>query len=58
MLFDSPQNLPQFSFFDIAEQLDPQHPLLALGRSTPWSDLEDAFASLYAIKAALPSRFG
>ena len=58
MLSDSPQNLPQFSFFDIAEQLDPQHPLLALGRSIPWSDLEDAFASLYSDKgrAAKPIR--
>ena len=38
--------------------LIPNTPLLALGRSIPWSDLEDAFASLYSDKgrAAKPIR--
>ena len=50
MLPKSPQNLPQTSFFDITDQLDANHPLLALGQAIPWGDLEVSFAELYSHK--------
>ena len=50
MLQKSPVHLPQSSFFDIISQLDCSDPLLALGQSLPWSDLEDGFSSLYSDK--------
>lgn len=50
MLLSSPCETPQTGFFDIASQLDPVHPLLALGKAIDWSGLEKSFASLYSTK--------
>lgn len=50
MRSQSPSNLPQSSFFDITQQLDPSEPLLALARAIPWSDLEREFSELYSDK--------
>lgn len=58
MLPQSPQSLPQTSFFDVLDQLDNNDPLLALGRQLPWHELESAFSSHYSDKgrAAKPIR--
>ena len=48
MLPPSPDTLPQSSLFDIASQLDPNDPLLALGRALDWESLEEAFGPLYS----------
>lgn len=48
MLPKSPSDRPQTSFFDIASQLDKQHPLLALSRELDWHSLETGFAELYS----------
>ena len=50
MLPKSPKNLPQTSFFDITDQLDTNHPLIALGQAMPWETLDDTFAKLYSSK--------
>ena len=50
MLPESPINVPQGSFFDITQQLDLNHPLLALGRALDWAALAQAFAPLYSAK--------
>ena len=50
MLPESPSDLSQSSFFDITQQLDPSHPLIALGNRLPWIELETAFADLYSDK--------
>ena len=50
MLCKSPSNFPQTSFFDITQQLDANHPLMALGNRLPWMELETAFADLYSDK--------
>ncbi len=54
----SPVKEPQSGFFDITDQLDTNHPLLALGREIDWSSLEAHFASLYSHlgRAAKPIR--
>lgn len=54
----SPSDFPQSSFFDITDQLDSSHSLIALGQSIPWADLESTFADLYSDKgrAAKPIR--
>ena len=54
----SPSDFPQSSFFDITDQLDSNHPLIALGQTIPWTDLENIFAELYSDKgrAAKPIR--
>ena len=54
----SPSDFPQSSFFNITDQLDSSHPLIALGQSIPWTDLETTFAELYSDKgrAAKPFR--
>ena len=48
MKSSSPSESTQISFFDITDQLDPKHPLLALAKAIPWSDLEDSFSNLYS----------
>ena len=48
MLSDSPHNHPQSSLFDITSQLDPNDPLLTLGRKLDWNSLETAFSHLYS----------
>lgn len=48
MLPKSPSNVPQSSFFDITQQLDSSHPLIALGNRLPWIELETTFADLYS----------
>ena len=50
MLPESPSDLSQSSFFDITQQLDSSHPLIALGNRLPWIELETAFADLYSDK--------
>ena len=50
MLPKSPSDSPQSSFFDITQQLDSSHPLIALGNKLPWIELETAFADLYSDK--------
>jgi len=46
MLIQNPNDSPQQGFFDIVEQLDPAHPLLALAEAIPCSELDDDFAPL------------
>lgn len=48
MLPPSPNNHPQSSLFDIASQLDPNDPLLALARTLDWESLEQAFGCFYS----------
>ena len=43
MLTKSPSDSAQFSFFDIINQLDDTHPLLALSRAIDWQALELEF---------------
>ena len=50
MLPSSPCDTTQTGFFDITSQLDPAHPLLALGKAIDWSGLEKIFAPLYSTK--------
>ena len=50
MLPESPSNVQQRHLFDITDQLDQNHPLLALGRVLDWGALEQAFAPLYSAK--------
>ena len=50
MLHLSPSDSPQSSFFDITQQLDSSHPLIALGNRLPWIELETTFADLYSDK--------
>lgn len=54
----SPADTPQSGFFDIFDQLNPNHPLIALGRVLDWPALEQAFAPLYSHRgrAAKPIR--
>ena len=44
----SPSESAQLSFFDITDQLDPRHPLLALGKFIPWANLEASISHLYS----------
>lgn len=48
MLPKSPNDSAQTSFFDIANQLNSNHPLIALGNAIDWSLLEQEFKSLYS----------
>jgi IS5 family transposase len=48
MLTKSPVDSPQAGFFDISNQLDPNHPLLALGHEIDWVSLEQSLAHLYS----------
>ncbi|MFQ5469724.1 MAG: IS5 family transposase [Gammaproteobacteria bacterium] len=50
MLNESPSDSTQTGFFDIAQQLDHQHPLLALGQALDWQQLEETFAPYYSPK--------
>ena len=50
MLSQSPSKSGQISFFDIAQQLNQNHPLFALGQAFPWDELESSFAELYSSK--------
>ena len=50
MLPKSPADSPQSGFFDITHQLERSHPLLALGDSINWSELEKTFANHYSKK--------
>ncbi|PIE43182.1 MAG: hypothetical protein CSA50_06285, partial [Gammaproteobacteria bacterium] len=43
-------NHPQTGFFDITDQLDSRHPLMALAQVIDWTELESAFAPLYSDK--------
>lgn len=58
MLPTIPGDSPQTGFFDIAHQLNPDHPLLALSKTLPWLELANAFAPLYSARgrAAKPIR--
>ena len=48
MLPSSPKTHPQTSLFDIASQLDPNDPLLALAQTLDWNRLEAEFNPLYS----------
>lgn len=48
MLSDSPDKSPQSSLFNIVDQLDQSHPLIALGNAFDWSELDREFAPLYS----------
>ena len=48
MLSDSPDKSPQNSLFNIIDQLDQKHPLIALGNAFDWQQLEHEFSSLYS----------
>lgn len=48
MLPKSPNDSAQTSFFDIANQLNSNHPLIALGNAIDWSLLEQEFEPLYS----------
>ena len=50
MLTKSPSDSAQTSFFDIINQLDDTHPLLALSYAIDWRALEQEFAPLYSAK--------
>ena len=50
MLPKSPIDSAQIGFFDIANQLNPKHPLLALAHAIDWRSLENEFAPLYSSK--------
>lgn len=54
----SPIDNPQASIFDIASQLERNHPLLALGIEINWTSLENSFEFLYSERgrAAKPIR--
>lgn len=58
MLPQSPCDTTQVGFFDIFDQLNHEHPLIALSRAIDWKSLESAFESLYSDKgrAAKPIR--
>ncbi len=58
MLPDSPVNDDQLSFFNIVDQLDTSHPLIALGNTLDWSSLEASLSQYYSAKgrAAKPIR--
>ena len=47
MLKESPSNSPNASLFDITDQLQQNHPLLALARAFDWDSLEQEFKPLY-----------
>ena len=46
MLKNPPSEHPQFGFFDLMQQLDPNHELLALANAFNWKELETAFSEL------------
>jgi len=48
MLPKSPNDSAQIGFFDIANQLNSNHPLIALGQAIDWSLLEQEFEPLYS----------
>ncbi len=48
MLRSAPSEHPQFGFFDLMQQLDPNHELLALANIFNWKELETAFSKLYS----------
>ena len=48
MLSSGPKTHPQTSLFDIASQLDPNDPLLALAQKLDWGKLEAEFSPLYS----------
>lgn len=50
MLPKSPNDAAQIGFFDIRNQLNSKHPLLALGQAIDWSLLDNEFESLYSSK--------
>lgn len=50
MLPKSPNDSAQIGFFDIRNQLNSKHPLLALGQAIDWSLLDNEFESLYSSK--------
>ena len=47
MLKESPSNSPHASLFDITDQQQQNHPLLALARAFDWDSLEQEFKPLY-----------
>ena len=47
MLPKSPNDSAQTNFFDIANQLNSNHPLIALGNAIDWSFLEQKLKPLY-----------
>ena len=56
MLTKSPSDSAQFSFFDIINQLDDTHPLLALSRAIDWQALELEFYLCTIGRKAKPIR--
>ena len=48
MLGDSPSQSQQNSLFGIVDQLNQDHPLIALGRALPWDEIDKELASLYS----------
>lgn len=48
MLKNTPSEHPQFGFFDLIQQLDLNHGLLALANAFNWQELETAFSELYS----------
>jgi IS5 family transposase len=58
MRSNSPVEQPQSGFFDITDQLNSNHPLLALGRAINWAVLDEFFSPLYSHlgRAAKPTR--
>ncbi len=48
MLKKSPAATPQTSLFTIIDQLNQNHPLIALGQTLAWESLEEAFAQHYS----------
>lgn len=58
MLPSSPSDSSQISFFNIVDQLDAAHPLIALSQTLDWSRLEQKLRPLYSDRgrAAKPVR--
>ena len=50
MLSPSPADQGQISFFNIVDQLDPSHPLMALGETLAWGSIESSLGSHYSNK--------
>lgn len=48
MLGGSPSQSQQNSLFSIVDQLNRQHPLMALGEVIPWDEIDKELASLYS----------
>ena len=58
MLPSSPSDSPQLSLFEIIDQLDFCHPLIALSQTLVWSSLEQSLGRFYSDqgRAAKPIR--